>query len=102
MQATLTSKSQITLPKGLQQWLGVQKGDKLEFVLEEGGARVQKASAPSFAALVGLLPPPSQTHTLEAMNDAIAQALVDKHALPARTGLKAKGKRTAKTNERTA
>jgi bifunctional DNA-binding transcriptional regulator/antitoxin component of YhaV-PrlF toxin-antitoxin module len=44
MQATLSSKSQITLPKDLQQWLGVHKGDKLQFVLEEGGARVCKVA----------------------------------------------------------
>lgn len=44
MQATVTSKSQITLPKTLQQWLGVKQGDKLEFLLEEGGVKVRKAA----------------------------------------------------------
>ena len=82
MQATLSSKSQITLPKALQQWLGVQKGDKLQFILEEGGARVQKVSSGSFESLVGLLPPPSRAHTVEEMNEAIGQALAEKHQAP--------------------
>lgn len=82
MFATVSSKSRITLPKALQQWLGVQKGDKLKFILEEGGARVQKASSGSFESLVGLLPPPSKAHTVEEMNQAIGQALAEKHQAP--------------------
>ncbi len=80
MLTTLTSKSQITLPKALQQWLGVQKGDKLQFVLEEGGARVQKAAGPSFEILLGLLPPPTKAHSVEEMNESITQAVAEKHA----------------------
>ena len=82
MQATLSSKSQVTLPKALQQWLGVQKGDKLQFILEEGGARVQKVSRGSFESLVGLLPPPAKAHTVEEMNRSIGQALAEKHGTP--------------------
>ena len=82
MQATLSSKSQVTLPKALQQWLGVQKGDKLQFILEEGGARVQKVSRGSFESLVGLLPPPAKAHTVEEMNQSIGQALAEKHGAP--------------------
>lgn len=91
MQATLTSKSQITLPKSLQQWLGVKQGDKLEFVLEEGGAWVQKADSSSFGSLLGLLPPPVKAHTIEEINDAIGMTTAEKHrrslrAAPARSG----------------
>ena len=83
MQATLSSKSQITLPKALQQWLGVQKGDKLQFILEDGGARVQKVVGGSFESLIGVLPPPAKAHTVEEMDQAIGQSLADKHQ-PAR------------------
>ncbi len=82
MQATLSSKSQVTLPKALQQWLGVQKGDKLQFILEEGGARVQKVSRGSFEGLIGLLPPPAKAHSVEEMNQSIGQALAEKHGTP--------------------
>jgi antitoxin PrlF len=79
MQATLSSKSQITLPKDLQQWLGVHKGDKLQFVLEEGGARVCKVATPSFAALVGVLPPPTKAFTALEMKQAVVRAVANKH-----------------------
>ncbi len=34
--ATVTSKCQITIPKGVRERMGIQPGDQLEFV-EEGG-----------------------------------------------------------------
>ena len=79
MQATLTSKSQVTLPKALQQWLGVQKGDKLQFILEEGGARVQKVASTSFDSLIGVLPRPAKAHTVEEMNEALGLAAAEKY-----------------------
>jgi antitoxin PrlF len=40
--ATLTSKGQITLPQAVRQALGVEAGDKIDFVAEaDGGFRVQ-------------------------------------------------------------
>ena len=39
--ATLTSKGQITLPQAVRQALGVEAGDKVDFVAQaEGGFRV--------------------------------------------------------------
>lgn len=35
--ATLTSKGQITLPQAVRQALGVEAGDKIDFVAEAGG-----------------------------------------------------------------
>jgi antitoxin PrlF len=35
--ATLTSKGQITLPQAVRQALGVEAGDKLDFVADKGG-----------------------------------------------------------------
>jgi antitoxin PrlF len=35
--ATLTSKGQITLPQSVRQALGVEAGDKLDFVADKGG-----------------------------------------------------------------
>jgi antitoxin PrlF len=79
MQATLSSKSQITLPRELQQWLGIHKGDKLQFVLEAGGARVSKVVAPSFAAIVGVLPKPAAPRSVAEMKQALVQQLANKH-----------------------
>jgi antitoxin PrlF len=79
MQATLSSKSQITLPKGLQAWLGLHQGDKINFVLDEGGARLTKVSPASFASLQGILPPPTAAHSVDEMNHAIVQAVAARH-----------------------
>jgi bifunctional DNA-binding transcriptional regulator/antitoxin component of YhaV-PrlF toxin-antitoxin module len=80
MQATLSTKSQITLPKALQQWLGVNRGDKLHFVLEEGGARMSKVAPVSFASVVGVLPKPRLSRSLGEMDQAVGQMLAKKHA----------------------
>lgn len=40
--ATLTSKGQITIPKSVRDRLGLQTGDRIEFVDDSGGYRVQK------------------------------------------------------------
>jgi antitoxin PrlF len=79
MQATLSSKSQITLPRELQQWLGIHKGDKLQFVPDSGGARVSKVVAPSFATIVGVLPKPTKTQSVAEMNQSLVQQLASKH-----------------------
>lgn len=40
--AKITSKRQITLPKGLCERLGLREGDKIAFVEEEDGIRVER------------------------------------------------------------
>ena len=87
MQATVTSKSQITLPKTLQQWLGVKQGDKLEFLLEEGGVKVRKAAGASFDSLLGLLPKPAKAHTVQEMDEAVGRAVVQKFSKSRKPGL---------------
>ena len=75
MEATVTSKAQITLPKDLRQLLGVGPGDRIEFeALTDGSARVTRAKESSFAALRGILPRPDRVHSVQEMNEAIAQA----------------------------
>jgi antitoxin PrlF len=95
MQATLSSKSQITLPRELQQWLGIHKGDKLQFVLEAGGARVSKVASPSFATIVGVLPKPANSFSVEQMDQALMQRLANKHATAAMPTAKATTLRAA-------
>lgn len=40
--ATLTSKGQITIPKGVRDRLGLRTGDQIEFVEDSSGYRLQK------------------------------------------------------------
>jgi AbrB family looped-hinge helix DNA binding protein len=35
--ATLTNKGQVTIPKAVREFLGLNSGDKLEFIIVEGG-----------------------------------------------------------------
>lgn len=82
MLSTLTSKSQITLPKEVRLLLQLEPGDKVAFLpTPDGHITVSKANKSSFAALRGLLPQPDQSHTIEEMNQAIHEAAArqDRH-----------------------
>lgn len=75
MFATLTSKAQITLPKGIRELLKLEVGDKVDFTpLPDGRVTVAKATRSghaSFAALRGLLPQPHRAYSVEEMNRAV-------------------------------
>ena len=74
MQAKITSKGQVTLPKPIRDRLHLKPGDKIDFLLEDDGClRVAPVTA-SVRQLKGLLPKPDAPVTLEAMDDAIARA----------------------------
>ena len=55
--ATLTSKGQITIPQEVRRRLGLQRGDQIEFVTEDGVTVVRpvRGEANPFAAYVGAL-----------------------------------------------
>lgn len=68
--ATVTSKGQITLPKSVRERLGIEAGDRLEFVESEQGFMVVPATR-DIRSLRGIVGPPRKPVTLEDMNDAI-------------------------------
>ena len=54
--ARMTSKGQITVPKGVRERLGIGPGDELEFVEENGEFRIRKSvQASPFDKYVGFL-----------------------------------------------
>ena len=74
MQATITSKGQVTVPKAIREQLHLHPGDKLDFLLDEGGGlRVEPVTEP-VTALKGMLPKRRRTVTLAEMDQAIAAA----------------------------
>lgn len=74
MQATITSKGQVTLPKPIRDRLQLEPGDKIEFLLDDDGRlRVEPVTA-SVRQLKGMLPRPGVPITLEQMDAAIARA----------------------------
>ena len=75
MQATITSKGQVTLPKPVRDRLRLRPGDKIDFILEEDGClRVTPVTA-SVTQLKGMVPKPESSISLEAMDEAVAGAV---------------------------
>ena len=70
--ATITSKGQITIPAVVRAALGVEAGDRVEFVQVEPGRFELVASTQSVSALKGLVRKPVSPITIAAMNQAIA------------------------------
>ena len=70
--ATMTSKGQITIPAALRTALGVEAGDRVEFVQVEPGRFELVVATQSVTALKGLVRKPAVAVTIAAMNEAIA------------------------------
>lgn len=69
--ATLTSKGQVTIPAAVRIALGVEAGDRVEFVQVEPGHFELIAATHSVTALKGLVRKPTSPVTIEAMNKLI-------------------------------
>lgn len=75
---TITSKGQITLPKEVREHLHVGEGDRIEFLIDEGGAVRVRPVAGTVTALFGLLRRPGVgARTPEEIDNSIAQAVIE-------------------------
>jgi AbrB family looped-hinge helix DNA binding protein len=72
--ATLTSKGQITIPKEVRERLGVEAGDRLEFVEQERGVYRVVAATRDVRNLKGMVPKPRRAVTVEEMNAAVRRS----------------------------
>ena len=70
--ATMTSKGQVTIPAAVRAKLGVDAGDRLEFIEVAPGRYEMIAATKSVTALKGLVRKPASTLSIESMNAAIA------------------------------
>ena len=68
--ATVTSKGQITLPKSVRERLGIEAGDRVEFVESEEGFLVVPATR-DIRSLKGIVGRPKKPVTVDDMNSAI-------------------------------
>ncbi len=75
MQATVTAKGQITIPKALREQLHLSQGDRVEFILEEDGVVRMLPRLASVKNLKGMLPKPDKPVSLEEMDEAIVTAV---------------------------
>jgi len=70
--ATLSTKGQVTIPAAVRGALGLQAGDRVDFVELEKGQFAIVAATKSVGDLKGLLNKPTQPVSIEDMNEAIA------------------------------
>ncbi|HEY9638382.1 MAG TPA: AbrB/MazE/SpoVT family DNA-binding domain-containing protein [Coleofasciculaceae cyanobacterium] len=76
--ATVTTKGQITIPKEIRDYLKLETGSKIEFVIDESGnVKIVPLNVP-VEALSGVLHRPGmKTATIEEMEIAIAEGARD-------------------------
>jgi antitoxin PrlF len=74
--AILTSKGQITIPKPVRDGLGVESGDRVEFVELERGVYTVVAATRDIRDLKGMIPRPAKPVSVEDMNKAIRRRAV--------------------------
>jgi AbrB family looped-hinge helix DNA binding protein len=72
MVATLTSKGQITLPKGIRDRLGLEAGDRLDFQLNKDGTIQGRPLKRGVLHLAGIAKPADgRVRALEEIEEAI-------------------------------
>lgn len=69
--ATLTSKGQVTIPLSVRQKLGLESGDRIEFVETTDGQYVIKPAVEDVRSLKGMLRRPARPVSVEDMREAI-------------------------------
>ncbi len=68
--AKITSKGQVTIPREIRERLGVQDGDRIRFEIENGAVVLYpQRDTPSFADMVGIHPLPAHQSAAEAVSD---------------------------------
>jgi antitoxin PrlF len=72
--ATVTSKGQITIPVQVRLSLGLDAGDKIDFVEIEKGQFVLKPRTASIRDLEGCVPKLNYVPTIEEMKEAVLEA----------------------------
>jgi antitoxin PrlF len=73
MQATVTSKGQITVPKKVRDHLHLAAGDQVAFFVEPDGSVRLVPVTRSITMLKGCVPRPDRTLSVDEMDIAIAQ-----------------------------
>lgn len=78
MLAVVTSKGQLTLPKGIRERLGLSAGSRLDFQVDERGWLLARPVTNTALGLAGLLRRPGQqAMSVEAMADAVERSAVE-------------------------
>jgi antitoxin PrlF len=77
--STLTRKGQTTIPKDIRDRLNLKPGDKIKFMVNADGSVRLVAANLTLRDLRGILPRPERPATVEEMNEAIGDAVVERY-----------------------
>jgi antitoxin PrlF len=76
----VTSKGQTTVPKEVRDFLGLEEGTQVEWTVEDGKATVRPKRKLRAIDLLGMLgPSPVGPVSVEEMNEAIGDAIVERY-----------------------
>jgi antitoxin PrlF len=76
----VTSKGQTTVPKEVRDFLGLEEGTQVEWTLDEKGTATVKPRKLRAVDLAGMLgPSPVGPVSIEEMNEAIGDAIVERY-----------------------
>ena len=70
IESSVTKKGQTTLPKSVREFLGLRAGDKVRYIITDGGVRIMPVR--SVTRLCGMLQHDGPAVTLEEMEQAVA------------------------------
>jgi antitoxin PrlF len=99
MFATLTSKGQLTLPKGIRDRLGLAAGSRLDFQVNEQGWLLARPVTNTALGLAGLLRRPGLVAvSVEDMNEAVLATAAQLNPRP--VGAKAASKAAPKASRK--
>ena len=69
--ATVTSKGQVTIPKQIRKFLGLDSGDRINFVIEDDGRVTFRPATKDIRSLKGIVPKPGKPVSVDDMNATI-------------------------------
>jgi antitoxin PrlF len=75
--STITSKGQLTVPKSVREYLSLEPGDKIEFIIEDNGQVTLSAKNLDVDDICGIIKT-KKTASIDDMNKAINQRMLKK------------------------
>jgi antitoxin PrlF len=77
--ATMTSKGQVTIPQAIREQLRLRNGQDLQFTVDDGNRVLVTPVFTRLGDLVGILPKPKRSVSIEEMDEAIRKAAADRY-----------------------
>ena len=71
--AKLTSKGQLVIPQTIRQHLHLQRGDSVDFIIQDDGEVVVRPATRDVRDLKNILPKPKKAVSLEEMDRAVRE-----------------------------